>query len=184
MEDIEIWKDVPWYEWHYQASNLWRIKNYKWFIKKWRYDKDKYFQIWLCIRWNKKTYKIHRIILSSFIENIHNKPQINHKDWNKLNNLLENLEWCTSSENLFHKYRILKCKPFNWKDHPLLWKIWKLCKNSKKVDQFSLDWKFIRTWDSMSDIHRELSIFSSWISWCCKWKVKTAWWFIWKYFIY
>lgn len=50
----------------------------------------------------KKHPKIHRLVALAFIPNIDNKPQINHKDGNKLNNSVDNLEWCTNSDNQIH----------------------------------------------------------------------------------
>ena len=52
---------------------------------------------------NKNTYSIHRLVALTFIENKENKPEVNHKDGNKLNNHVSNLEWNTTQENLEHK---------------------------------------------------------------------------------
>ena len=52
-----------------------------------------------------KNITIHRLIALTFINNPDNKLEVNHIDGNKLNNKIENLEWCTSSENHIHAYK-------------------------------------------------------------------------------
>jgi HNH endonuclease len=57
------------------------------------------------IQLNLKHYLIHRLLAIQFIPNPESKPQVNHKDSNRANNALENLEWCTHAENMQHSYR-------------------------------------------------------------------------------
>jgi len=117
IQTQEIWKDVVGYENLYQVSNLGRVKSLarktnnqfcrKDIILAVADDTYGYDQVLLCRRVNglrvKNTIKVHRLVATAFIVNVHNKPLINHKDWNRKNNHVSNLEWCTSKENLNHR---------------------------------------------------------------------------------
>jgi hypothetical protein len=74
------------------------IKQYK--------DRDGYKYVFLIV--NNKRYKrlVHRMILTTFIPNLENKPQVNHINGTRDDNRLENLEWCTAKENVIHSYKI------------------------------------------------------------------------------
>jgi hypothetical protein len=65
-----------------------------------------------------KCIKIHRLIAETFIPNPENKPFVNHIDGNKLNNKVENLEWCTSQENTIHAYKHGLIKILSGEDNP------------------------------------------------------------------
>ena len=64
---------------------------------------------------SRKTCMIHRLVAQAFIPNPEGKPEINHKDGDRNNNHVDNLEWCTSSENSYHAYRTGLAKPKNAK---------------------------------------------------------------------
>ena len=115
----EIWKDVIGYKGYYIVSNLGNIKsldNFKvgsynsTYLKKGKLlknnlNRQNYKYVVLCKDGIKKHSLIHRIVLESFIENTYNKPFVNHIDSNPSNNRLENLEWCTASENQLHSFK-------------------------------------------------------------------------------
>jgi len=69
-----------------------------------RIDKKGYIEVRLSKKAIRKCYKLHRIMAEAFIPNPNNYSQINHKNGNKADNSIENLEWCTPSQNLKHAY--------------------------------------------------------------------------------
>ncbi len=76
----------------------------KW-LKPWISSKPTYVCITLYKNKKSKHHKIHRLIAQTFIPNLENKPEINHKNGIKLDNRIENLEWVTHKENMQHAYK-------------------------------------------------------------------------------
>lgn len=118
--ETEEWRDIKGYEGYYQVSNMGRVKSLERKIKRSRCGdatiKSKILKLWdtkdyypyahLCVCNKRKLIKIHRVIAETFIPNPENKPCINHINGKKNDNRVENLEWCTYSENNFHAFRM------------------------------------------------------------------------------
>lgn len=96
----EIWKDIKEYEGLYQVSNVGRVKRVATnrVLQPYR-NKVGYLLVYLCKNGKRKTHRIHRLVAQSFIQNPENKPEVNHLDENKINNMVSNLEWSTRKEN-------------------------------------------------------------------------------------
>lgn len=183
----EIWKDIPWYEWLYTISSIWnKILSHsrvlKWNLIKIRKNIDWYYVVSISNKWERNL-RIHRLKAITFIPNPENKPFVNHIDWNKENNELDNLEWCTAKENTVHAHKIWlswKNNPFNI-NNPMKWKFWKNNHNSKPVNQYDIHWNFIKKWECAKEIERSIGINAQYVSDVCNWRAKTTKWFIFKF---
>ena len=101
----------------------------------------------------------------AFIPNPNDLPQVNHKDENKLNDCVSNLEWCDSKYNM--NYGTAPQRRGEKKRIP--------------VDQFTLDGEFVKRWSCTSAAEKEIGVDHSHIARCCKGKLKTTGGYIWKY---
>ena len=188
----EEWKDIELYENLYQVSNYGRIKslslrNRQCFIKREKIlsqskDKDGYLSVRLSRNNKQKQYRVHQLVGKYFVDNPDDKPIFNHlepvtRDY--CNNHYTNLKPSTYSENIKYAYE-LGTKP---KKNQFKGMQGSKSPFSKKVNQYDLNGVFIKTWDSMMDVERELGYNHSLISACCghKRRMKTYKGFIWKY---
>ena len=176
---MEIFKDIEWYWWDYQIWNLSTViskKRWRNEMKKW-IDKDWYCVVTFCKNWEKKTFRVWKLVWLYFIENPMNKKEINHKDWVRSNDVATNLEWTTHWENQAHSYKFLWKVPSWWHK----WKFWWFHHAAKKISQLSIEWEIIKIWDSVADAERWLWLNWKNISMCATWKYKTAYWYKWIY---
>lgn len=129
----EIWKDVVWYEWSYQVSNLGAIRSldrrasYSWKFWtvsrtiKWRILSKVYnnWYYYVTIRHNNKSImkSVHSLVADTFIGERPPLHEINHIDWDKSNNSYYNLEYCTRSENMKHAVNMWLLNFKNWAEN-------------------------------------------------------------------
>lgn len=98
----EVWKDVVGYEGLYMVSNTGKV--YSCIRNKIMTDCDShgYRHLGLTKKGKERKHVVHRLVAQAFIPNPFGKPEINHIDENKTNNHVDNLNWCTRTENLTH----------------------------------------------------------------------------------
>lgn len=160
----EIWKDIPDYEGLYQASNLGNIRsiNSRWGkrstprIVKQQLTKKGYKRISLSKNNKHNLFMVHRLIYETFNDKIENDLEINHKNYNRADNNIKNLELLNHKDNVRYSKAI-------------------------KVYQYDLNGNFIKKWNSTRDIEREINIDHRQISDNCRKKQKTCKGFIFKY---
>lgn len=172
--DKEIWKDIPEYEKLYQVSNLGRVKSFcknkqEGNILSFSINPKGYYQIILTKSKKPKNWLVHRLVAIAFIPNPNNLPQVNHIDGNKQNNCVNNLEWITNEDNMKHA-RANHLYP-DGKDRI----------TCRKVNQYDLDGNFIKQWDYVKGIEKELGFDNRTICRCCREKRPTAYGYKWKY---
>lgn len=125
----EIWKEIKGYE-NYEVSNLGNVRSNS-SIKKGgllKLDHNRYGYLYIKLSKNgkRKAFRVHRLVAEAFIENRHLKSQVNHKDANKHNNKVSNLEWTTFDENRDHAVKKgIYAKKLNFKQVMLIKKLLK-----------------------------------------------------------
>ena len=157
---MEEWRDIKGFEGKYMVSNTGKVKslNYN------RTGKEKilkpydnghgYLYVVLYKDGKDKKYRINRLVAMAFIPNSDNLPEVNHKDEDKTNNCVENLEYCSRLYNMNYGTRTEKtCKP---------------------VFSVNKESGLIMYWESIAEAERCTGINKSSITRCCKGKVNSA----------
>nr|DAG78623.1 MAG TPA: homing endonuclease [Caudoviricetes sp.] len=168
----EIWKDIPGYEGYYKISNCGviisvprngTVKSER-VLKQYR-DKYGYVKVILQKDGVKKNKYVHQLVAITFLKNQDDYPCINHKDENKTNNCINNLEFCTQHYNNNYGTRNER-----------------ISKHERvKINQYDLQGTFIKTWDGFVEIKETLNIDVSGIIRCCQKQYKTSNGYIWRY---
>lgn len=165
---MERWKDIDGFDGLYKISDYGRVISYKQckprFMKT---QDDGHGYRRLRLRKNGKYMYayIHRLVAEAFIINENKYDVVNHKDENKCNNYYGNLEWCDREYNL--NYGTSRKRAIE--------------NTRRKVIQYSLDYNFIKEWDSIVMASKVLGVDNSSITKNCKNKVKSAGGYVWKY---
>lgn len=156
MKDIEEWKriiidnEITFYEISNKGRcrNLKNIKNKNQGVLTPKYNKHN-GRYTYCIRLKGKLYYKYRyrLVAEAFIPNVYNKPEVNHIDGDKTNDIVENLEWVTGKENMNHAFRN------------------ELYSTATPVSVYTLKGEFVNSYDSVSEAIRQL-----FPNHCCKFK--------------
>lgn len=165
----EVWKPIVGYEGFYEVSNLGRVKSLRSKTGKEKILKPVFnYAGYNCVNLydsnrKMKTLRIHRLVATAFLPNPNNYPQVNHRDGNKNNNSVQNIEWCTALQNVRHSYETGLNKGV--KNHPA---------KSKPVDMLTKDNVLIRTFPSGREAARQTGLFQSSINYCCTGRQRTT----------
>ena len=172
------WKDIIGYENEYQINQFGEIRTLKDSPKLKKYDvlkpqiskRNGYVYQMLYKNGKEKLLRVHRLVAMAFLPNPNNLPQVNHKDGNKQNNSVDNLEWCEQSDNMKHAYKNGLQIPSENQRKAII--------NTNKLKQKKVcqikDGEVINTFSGISEASRQTKISISCISRCCNLKRKST----------
>lgn len=145
----------------YYVSNLGRFKNsYGQIMENYKTNDNGYIRVYIY----RRTFLLHRLVAFAFLENPENKETVNHKDGNKLNNNIDNLEFATNQEQQIHKFNIGLGNNF-----------------TRKVVQYDLEFNKIKEFNSIVEASKELNIGKAGINSTCLYKQKQSGGYIFRY---
>lgn len=166
----EEWRAIPEFEGWYEVSNFGKVRsvdrevNYKNLSKaqrkgkllKPKIGKHGYFEVILVINGCRKASRVHRLVAITFIPNPNNLPSINHVNENKLDNRVDNLEWCSVRQNTLYSM------------------------NEIPIGQYDLDGNLIATFSHYTEAGKSVGGNKHGVYKCCKGKLKTYKGYVWK----
>lgn len=165
MENI---KDIQGFESIYKITSDGVVYNKKGMpLKQYKCSSGKtYYQVCLCKNGFAKHFLVHRLVATHFLPNNDNKKVVNHINGIKTDNRVENLEWCTFSENQIHSIRVLG----NPKPPSMEGKFGKYHNRSKKIYEWDLNGNILNTYESGLEFQRKTGVHHSSVSWSIKYK--------------
>lgn len=167
----EEWRTITNFPTH-EVSNLGNIRNKKTKrTRKFWKDKDGYYQLNI-YNGHHNYVKVHRLVAKTFVPNPLNKPQVNHINGIKTDNRIENLEWCSSKENIRHSYKL------GLSSTKHLEKVYE--RNCKPVAQIK-NGKIIKIYPSLAEASKSVGVLYSSITYACKKETRTIKGFQWKF---
>lgn len=183
---MEVWKEVKGFEGLYEVSNKGRVRSLDRMVRNREHDyhakgrilklytkSSGYVFVRLADNGKIKTLYVHRLIAEAFLLNPSNQSQINHKDENKANNLLENLEWCSASYNINYGDRSMKVTRTKNKNGSI--------GAERQVVKYDLNDRFLEEYASVKIAAENNGVFRSNIYKCCCGKYKQTGGFKWKF---
>lgn len=149
-----------------QIDTMGRKRSWKGKILKPDIAPNGYYRITLAVNGKKKQAYLHRLLATHFLENPNNLPQVNHKDGNKLNNDLNNLEWVSVQDNVIHAYKNGLISHISGEQHPNFGKFGSESKKAKKVKSTNIITGEVKIYGALIEVVQD-GFTKSEISRCC-----------------
>lgn len=153
----EVWKPIPNYEGFYEVSNTGKVRSiyrYRRVLKP-MISTTGYERVDLFKNKNRKQFSVHRLVAMTFIDNPDQKPFVNHKDENKTNNSVDNLEWVTHVENCHYGTAIARRTEHLDYSKRRINNAGQILACSKPIIQYDKNGNYIREWKSATECSKE-----------------------------